>query len=420
MTAAPEPLRLLGAVLAGGRSRRYGADKSGARVAGVPMVQRVLDAARVVCGDDVVVVSPRPVAGAETTDRIPDRVADRGPLGGLHAALHEARRRELDGVLLLACDLPLLDGSLLRSLVEAAARAPEVGALAPRGDSGPPEVACAVYRATALPEVEARLDGSDRSLQGLFQALDGRTPGLASRAAFLNVNTPQDRARAQAELARADLAESQAAASAPEDLPPILCVVGKKKSGKTTTVVGLVSELTGRGLRVMTLKHGHHFRLDREGTDSWRHRHEGGAARVVLAGPDEVAVTGEWSTMPEPGAPGAMKGPPAEPPLEEVVRRYLADADVVVAEGYKHAARVRVEVFRAQVHPEPLYREMEPAPAPHLHLAILAEGGRADGPPEVPVLDVDDPDRFRRLADLVEERWPQLARVGSRRAPAEG
>jgi len=413
--AAPEPLRLLGAVLAGGRSRRYGADKSGARVAGVPMVQRVLDAARVVCGDDVVVVSSRPVAGAETTDRIPDRVPDRGPLGGLHAALHEARRRDLDGVLLLACDLPLLEGSLLRSLVEAAARDPEAGALAPQGDDGPPEVACAVYRGTALAEVEARLDGADRSLQGLFGALGGRTPGLAPEAALLNVNTPQDRARAQAELG-----EAEDAASAPEDLPPIVCVVGKKKSGKTTTVVGLVSELSRRGHRVMTLKHGHHFRLDREGTDSWRHRHEGGAARVVLAGPDEVAVTGEWSGAPEPAAPGAVERPPAEPPLEEVVRRYLADADVVVAEGYKHAACVRVEVFRAEVHPEPLYREMEPPPAPDLHLAILAEGGRAAGPPEVPVLDVDAPDRFRRLADLVEERWPELVQVGSRRGPAEG
>ena len=75
--------------------------------------------------------------------------------------------------------------------------------------------------------------------------------------------------------------------------PPVVCIVGKKKSGKTATVVGLVSELARRGHRVMTAKHGHGFELDTEGTDSWRHRHEGGAHRVVMAAPDQIAVMGE-------------------------------------------------------------------------------------------------------------------------------
>jgi molybdopterin-guanine dinucleotide biosynthesis protein B len=69
--------------------------------------------------------------------------------------------------------------------------------------------------------------------------------------------------------------------------PPIVCVIGKKKSGKTTTVVGLVRELASRGYRVMTAKHGHHFEVDTAGTDSYRHRREAGAARVVLAGPSK-------------------------------------------------------------------------------------------------------------------------------------
>ena len=112
--------------------------------------------------------------------------------------------------------------------------------------------------------------------------------------------------------------------------PPVVCVVGKKKSGKTTTVVGLVRELADRGRRVMTVKHGHHFRLDREGTDSWRHRHEGGAARVVLAGPDGLAMEGEW------GAGG-------EEPLEALVDRYLPDAEVVVGEGFKSSDALRIE-----------------------------------------------------------------------------
>ena len=43
----------------------------------------------------------------------------------------------------------------------------------------------------------------------------------------------------------------------------MVCVVGKKKSGKTTTVLKLAAKLRQRGHRVMTIKHGHHFDQDR-------------------------------------------------------------------------------------------------------------------------------------------------------------
>ena len=43
------------------------------------------------------------------------------------------------------------------------------------------------------------------------------------------------------------------------DLPPILCILGKKNSGKTGLTVRLAQELRRRGRRVMTVKHGHTF-----------------------------------------------------------------------------------------------------------------------------------------------------------------
>lgn len=169
-------------------------------------------------------------------------------------------------------------------------------------------------------------------------------------------------------------------------LPPVVCVVGKKKSGKTVTVVGLVRALAARGYRVMTAKHGHHFRLDSPGTDSWRHRHEAGARRTVLSGPDEFAVTGGW-------------GEGGEAPLGELVAHHLADADVVVAEGFKRSGARRIEVFRQVAHAEPLFGTDPRADA--LYLAILTDVSEFDA--DVPVLDADDPQRFERLADLVEE-----------------
>ena len=98
---------------------------------------------------------------------------------------------------------------------------------------------------------------------------------------------------------------------------PTVCVVGRKNSGKTLITIQLIAELGRRGHRVMSAKHGHGFELDRPGTDSWGHRHHGGAGRIALVGPDSMAVMGSWDDR-------------GEPPLDQVVERFLSDADVVV------------------------------------------------------------------------------------------
>jgi molybdopterin-guanine dinucleotide biosynthesis protein B len=171
-------------------------------------------------------------------------------------------------------------------------------------------------------------------------------------------------------------------------MPPAVCVIGKKKSGKTLTTVGLVRELSRRGHRVMSAKHGHRFRLDTEGTDSWRHRHEAGVERVVVAGPDELAVMGLW-------------GEGGEEPLESLIARYLHDADVVVAEGFKTSSAAKIEVFRRAAHELPLYGSSPEADARYLAVLTDVPGFQA----HVPVLDVGDPLRFVLLADMVEERF---------------
>lgn len=370
MSDAP---RLLGAVLAGGEGRRFGGPKAEAPVGGVPMVARAVGALRAVV-EDVVVVSARPLA-APPAPVVPDRVAGAGPLGGLDAALRIALERGYEGVLLVACDLPLLGPALLGRVAASLGPHP---AVAPARPTGGIEPLCAAYRVGVLEAVERRLGEEDRSLHALFREVGGRVlpPGPPGGPDLLNVNTPDDRARAEAALAGAG-----------PGLPPIVCVVGKKKSGKTTTVVGLVAELARRGYRVMSAKHGHGFELDHEGTDSWRHRLEGGANRTAMAGPGQVAVLGAW-------------GSGGELPLEELVARFLSDADVVVAEGFKTSSAPRIEVFRRAAHREPLYGE-EPS-RDRLYLALLTDVAGFSA--HVPVLDLHDPDRFALLADLVEAR----------------
>ncbi|MBU2533035.1 MAG: molybdopterin-guanine dinucleotide biosynthesis protein B [Alphaproteobacteria bacterium] len=112
---------------------------------------------------------------------------------------------------------------------------------------------------------------------------------------------------------------------------PVIGIVGWKNAGKTTLAARLVEELTGRGLRISTIKHAHHaLRLDDEGTDSARHR---------AAGASQVAVVSSrrWALMTE--------GP--EPDFEDIVAM-LDPCDLIVVEGYKSQPIKKIETRRDQ------------------------------------------------------------------------
>ena len=90
----------------------------------------------------------------------------------------------------------------------------------------------------------------------------------------------------------------------------------------------------------MTIKHGDHpADVDREGTDSWRHFHEGKAERVLIASPDLRVL---FERAPDDYDPVGL------------ARRYLQDADIILVEGFKRAPLPKIEVYRRSVGP-PLY-----------------------------------------------------------------
>jgi molybdopterin-guanine dinucleotide biosynthesis protein A len=102
--------RILGAVLAGGRSRRFGSDKALALFDGTALIDHALAALAAQC--DEVVVCGRPGPGS-ITDR---PTADLGPLGGLNGALHQAAAHRFDAVVSVPCDMPILPTDLVARL----------------------------------------------------------------------------------------------------------------------------------------------------------------------------------------------------------------------------------------------------------------------------------------------------------------
>ena len=173
--------------------------------------------------------------------------------------------------------------------------------------------------------------------------------------------------------------------------PPMVAVIGRKHSGKTTLTVRLAAELHRRGHRVMTIKHGSHtFNIDPATTDTYRHYHEGRAERVAMASPDKFALVLRWAEE---------LGP------EEIAERYMGDADVVLCEGFKSSALPKIEVYRAAAHAEPLYGTGHPLGGEYLAIVTDRAGWRA----AVPVFYLSSPGWLEALAATVERDVMRIA-----------
>ncbi len=111
---------------------------------------------------------------------------------------------------------------------------------------------------------------------------------------------------------------------------PVIGFAGRASSGKTTLIEKIVSAFTEQKVRVAVIKHVHHpFDFDVPGKDTYRHK-KAGAASVILASSGQVAM---------------VKDTPDEYPLEEIISRYVNDADLIIVEGFKGAPIPKIEVY---------------------------------------------------------------------------
>jgi molybdopterin-guanine dinucleotide biosynthesis protein B len=159
---------------------------------------------------------------------------------------------------------------------------------------------------------------------------------------------------------------------------PILSIVGKSESGKTTLIEKLVPELVRRGYRIATIKHDvHGFDIDREGKDSWRHK-QAGAHTVVISSPRKLAMIRDVDHDAE---------------LPELREQYIRDVDLILTEGFKRNNQPKIEVFRQEAHHELLCRKED-------NLVAIASNRRFDV--GVPCFDLND---AHGLVDLIEDHF---------------
>jgi molybdopterin-guanine dinucleotide biosynthesis protein A len=179
------------AILAGGHATRFGGrDKSTLLVDGRTIRDRQV-AELFSLTDDVMIVG-QPGDVAQRARAIADIVPGCGPLGGLHAALTEARG---DAVFLVACDMPYITAPFVAFLLSLAGGADIV---VPKTERGYHPL-CAVYTRACLAPVAARLAGRRLRMRELVGQLPTRVVTAEDidqfgdrRLLLANVNTPAE------------------------------------------------------------------------------------------------------------------------------------------------------------------------------------------------------------------------------------
>lgn len=167
-----------------------------------------------------------------------------------------------------------------------------------------------------------------------------------------------------------------------EKKPLFYAVSGVKNSGKTTLITKLLPVLTGRGLKVATIKHdGHDFQTDVPGTDTFAHFQAGAYGTVVFS---------EHKFM-------VVKKQPEEARAEQMTLEQLAswfpEADLILLEGFKDSGYSKVELIRGANSSDCVCRGR------NLRAVVtdLDRGEITGLPEEVPVFGLEDTEQIARF-----------------------
>ena len=178
-------------IVAGGKSRRMGADKRMLLFGRQKLLTIAVEKAKVI-SDEVILVLGEPIEIDYQVKIVFDKVKGHGPLVGLYSGLLETRGKK---ALLLPCDMPLVTVELLRTLISQA-EGYDITILKHRGIVEP---LCSVYSKNVIPVIEEQLQEGTLSLLSLLKnpklrikivKVENKFNGNDTDLLFFNINTP--------------------------------------------------------------------------------------------------------------------------------------------------------------------------------------------------------------------------------------
>ncbi|NER07102.1 MAG: molybdenum cofactor guanylyltransferase [Okeania sp. SIO3C4] len=184
---------LVALILAGGKSSRMGKDKALISWQNIPMLKRVYQVASE-CTEKVYIITPWPEKYEHilpTECEWLTEVKTEGPLVAFNQGLAQINS---DWILLLGCDLPLLNLDIIQTwATQLNQLSPEILALVPKTSQGW-EPLCGFYRQQIKIELKKYLEGKNRSFQKLLAQIPVQPLSIDTQAEkmLFNCNTPSD------------------------------------------------------------------------------------------------------------------------------------------------------------------------------------------------------------------------------------
>jgi molybdopterin-guanine dinucleotide biosynthesis protein A len=163
-----ETTSITGIILAGGKSSRMGQDKGFLKLKGETFMSYIIEALKPIVGE-IIIVSNNPDYDIFKLKRVADVMEDSGPLAGLYAGLLHS---ETEKNIVLSCDVPLINTSVLKKLIEGFTSEVEVIQFESQGKTMP---LVAMYKRHCMHPILKLLQTNERRLRFAIEQLEVKT-----------------------------------------------------------------------------------------------------------------------------------------------------------------------------------------------------------------------------------------------------
>jgi molybdopterin-guanine dinucleotide biosynthesis protein MobB len=171
----------------------------------------------------------------------------------------------------------------------------------------------------------------------------------------------------------------------------VIAAVGKSGSGKTTTLEYLISNLASEGYRIGAIKHIYHkgFKIDKEGTNTWRYSKAGSKVTVAISAEEMVIIKKEETSLKD---------------LDQVIGLLEGEQlDIVFIEGFRSLVEKRKDVLKiiTAKDADSLKKALEETVQPILAITGVIGQQKPESVPEIPVINL--PAERQQLLKIVKE-----------------
>jgi len=182
--------QITGFVLAGGKSRRMGIDKSLMLLNGKTLIEYSIDALRPLC-NSVIISSNNSIYDFTGCEVWPDELTDQAPIVGIYSCL---KRSKTDINIILSCDMPLISTNIVEYLLE---NSINQSITVPVHENGFIEPMCGIYKQSAIAILKEYIDMgnfrlNDCILTSSYRLVPTYQLSFSSPNTFININTHED------------------------------------------------------------------------------------------------------------------------------------------------------------------------------------------------------------------------------------